>query len=434
MDEINTKQDIINYFQEGCKKENQISIGAENEKFLFERQSGERASFETISKVFNFLLQFGWKPIKEKGNIIGLSRDKQNITIEPGNQIELSGAKLNSVHLVCEESYKYLDELKRACKKINLKMMSVSFDPFSKLQNIPKTPKKRYEIMNSAMPKGGKLSLNMMYQTCGTQINLDYTSEDDFVKKFKLSSFLVPISTAIFANSSIVENKNSGYLSYRSKVWQNTSRAGLPRFFLENMNFEKYADMAINMPLLFVLKNSDYIKIEFKTFKNFIDGKIPELNNSKPTINDLSIHLGTIFTEIRLKKYIEIRSLDTCEWSCHCGGPAFYVGLLYGNLDEACSIINKWKVSEVLEAYINAPKKGLKTIINNKTILEWGKIFLDLSKKGLEKRSIKNSKGQDESIFLSSVESILLNKKTKAELTTEMFKNNNNLDFLYEKT
>jgi glutamate--cysteine ligase len=284
------------------------------------------------------------------------------------------------------------------------------------------------------MPKGGELSLEMMYQTCGTQINLDYSSEKDFTKKFKLSAFLVPLSTAIFANSPIKENKLSGYLSYRSKVWQNTSRGGLPKFFFEEMDFEKYVDMAINIPLLFIFKNSKHYRVAEETFKDFMEGKVQILKNERPNIKDFENHLATIFYEIRLKRYIEIRSLDTCEWDCHCGGPAFYTGLLYGNLNEALEVVNKWKISEVQNAYVDAPKKGLNTIINSKTLLEWGKIFLNLSKKGLEKRSIKNDSGKDESIFLRNVESILSNNKTKSEITIEKFEKGKSLEFLYEKT
>ena len=181
MKQINCKEDLINYFKKGCKKENQLNIGVEHEKFIFEKNSNQRINFETVSKIFSFLTKFGWKPIKENNNIVALSRDGQKITLEPGNQIELSGAKLKSIHLVCNESYKFLNELKEACANFDLKMMSVSFDPFSKLQNIPKTPKHRYKIMTEEMPKNGKLSIEMMYQTCGTQINLDYTSEEDFI-------------------------------------------------------------------------------------------------------------------------------------------------------------------------------------------------------------------------------------------------------------
>ncbi len=433
MDKINSKQDLINFFERGCKKETQLKIGVEHEKFIFDNNSNKRINFETILKIFHFLMKFGWKPIKEGKNIVALSRKDQKITLEPGNQVELSGAKFNSVHLVCEESYNFLNELKKACSNLNLKMMSVSYDPFTKLETIPKTPKQRYKIMTEEMPKNGELSLYMMYQTCGTQVNLDYISEKDFIKKFKLSSFLAPLSIAIFANSPIKENKPSGYLSYRSKVWQNTSRGGLPKIFLENMDFEKYTDMVINTPLLFVVKNSKHFKAEGKTFKNFMEGKLEILNNKKPNINDFKIHLSTIFTEVRLKQFIEIRCLDTCEWNCHCGGPTFFTGLLYGSLNEACDIINQWKSSEVLNAYIEAPKKGLNTVINNKTLLEWGKIFLNLAQKGLENRSFKNNTGKDESIFLRSMESILANNKTRADIIIEKFKNNNSLEFLYEK-
>ena len=428
-----TKEDLIKYFQDASKKKNNLKIGVEHEKFLFNNISNTRINFETVTKIFKFLENFGWKPVKEKNNVIALHKGGKSITLEPGNQIELSGAPLNSIHQNCRESYKFLDELRKACKHFNLKMMATSFDPFSILENVPKTPKKRYEIMTNEMPKNGKLSLEMMYQTCGTQINLDYTSEKDFIKKFKLSAFLIPLSIAIFANSPFKENKLNNYLSYRSHVWQNTSRGGLPKSFLEDMNFEKYIEMAINMPLLFVFKNDNYLRLNGKTFKDFMEGKIPVLKNEKPNIKDFETHLATIFSEIRLKKYIEIRSLDTCEWDCHCGGPAFYTGLIYGNLDEASEIINKWKISEVLNAYVEAPKKGLNSVINNKTLLEWGKIFLNLAKKGLEKRSIKNSSGKDEAIFLRNVESVLNNNKSKAITSIEKFKDYKSLEFLYEK-
>ena len=427
------KEDLIKYFHDGCKTKNNLKIGVEHEKFLFNNKLNKRINFEIVSKVFKFLEQFDWKPIKEKNNIVSLHKKGKSITLEPGNQIELSGEPLNSIHDNCSESYEFLDELKRACKNFDLKMIATSFDPFSSLKDVPKNPKQRYQIMTEEMPKQGKLSLEMMYQTSGTQINLDYSSEEDFIKKFKLSSFLVPLSTAIFANSPIKENKLNDYLSYRSYVWQNTARGGLPKSFLEDMNFEKYVDMAINMPLLFIFKNGNHLKSEKETFKDFMEGKLSVLKNEKANIKDFEIHLATIFSEVRLKKYIEIRSLDTCEWDCHCSGPAFYTGLIYGNLEEALEIISKWQISEVLNSYAEAPIKGLSSTIANKTLLEWGKVFLNLSKKGLEKRSIKNNSGKDESIFLKSIENVLINSKNKASVTIEKFKNEKNLEFLYEK-
>jgi len=427
------KADLVEYFQSGCKEKHNLNIGVEHEKFLFENKLNKRINFETVTKIFNFLEQFGWKPSKENNNTIALYKDGKSITLEPGNQIELSGAPLKSIHQNCGESYDFLDELKKACQSFDLKMMATSYDPFSKLGSVPKSPKQRYKIMTDEMPKNGKLSLEMMYQTCGTQINLDYVSEEDFIKKFKLSSFLVPLSTAIFANSPIKENKLNGYQSYRSKVWQNTSRGGLPKLFLENMNFEKYVDMAINTPLLFLFKNGSYLRTKGKTFKEFMEGKTSTENNERVNIKDFETHLATIFTEVRLKKYIEIRSLDTCEWDCHCSGPAFYAGLLYGNLDEAFEIINKWSIPDVLNAYIESPKKGFETEIGNKQLLEWGKIFFDLAKKGLQTRSVKNDSGKDESIFLKSVENILNNKTNKAMNIIDKFKKKKDLEFLYEK-
>jgi len=427
------KEDLIKYFKDGCKTENNLSIGVEHEKFIFNNKLNKRIDFKTTTKIFNYLQQFGWKIIKEKNNVVALHKEGKSITLEPGNQIELSGAPLNSIHQNCSESYDFLNELQKACKKFDLKMLSSSFDPFSKLNTVPKTPKQRYEIMTGEMPKNGNLSLEMMYQTCGTQINLDYTSEKDFIKKFKLSSFLVPLSTAIFANSPIKESKLNGYLSYRSHVWQNTSRGGLPKSFLENMNFEKYIDFAINIPLLFIFKNGNHLKPEGKTFKNFMEGELSKTNREQPNIKDFETHLATVFNEVRLKKYIEIRSLDTCEWDCHCSGPAFYTGLIYGNVDEALEITNRWKISEVLNAYAEAPKKGLRTTINNKTLQEWGKIFLKLSEKGLENRSIKNSSGKSESIFLGNIERILSKNKNKASIVIKNFKAQKNLEFLYEK-
>jgi len=430
---LKDKSDIVKFFEDGCKKKNKLKIGVEHEKFVFNNKSKSRINFQTVLKIFHYLRKYNWRPIKEGKNIISLSKENKTITLEPGNQIELSGAKLNNLHLSCSESYKFLKELGLACESLNLNMMSVSFDPISNLKKVPKNPKLRYKIMTKEMPKNGKLSLEMMHQTTGTQINLDYTSEKDFIKKFKLASNLVPLSIAIFANSPFKENKLNKYLSYRSKVWQNTSRGGLPKSYLEGMNFEKYADYIMNYPLLFFKKKNNYLFSKNKTFKDFIENKIRELDFKGPTKKDLEIHLSTIFTEIRLKKYIEIRSLDTCEWSCHCAGPAFFLGILYQNLDTALDIIKNWKAEEVLNAYKEAPKKGLQTLLHNKSLLYWGKIFLKLSEEGLRKRSIKNKNGKDESVFLDSIKSILSNNKTKAELSIEKFKINKSFNFLYEK-
>ena len=212
---INKKEQIIDYFKSGIKESKKFKIGIEHEKFLFDLNSNKRIDYVKIKEMFSALAEFGWKPILEKNNIIGLNKDGKNITLEPGNQIELSGDQLNNIHEACAESQDYLFELRQVSKKLNIKIVSAGFDPISKLDEIPNNPKQRYELMTKDMPKGGQLSLDMMYRTCGTQLNVDYNSEEDFIKKFKLVNSIVPISIALFANSSIVEKKNSNYLSYR---------------------------------------------------------------------------------------------------------------------------------------------------------------------------------------------------------------------------
>ena len=413
---INTKEKIINYFNSGIKKK--LLIGVENEKFLFSKKSNKRASYTEVKKVLSLLKsKFNWKPIKEKNNLIGLSHRGKSISLEPGNQIELAGDKLKSIHEVCFEGNLFQNQLNDVCEKVGLESIAIGYDPYTKLNKAPNNPKARYKIMTKEMPKGGKLSLNMMYQTAGTQINLDYLSENDFIKKFKLAASLTPLSIGIFANSPVKEKKLSRYLSYRSKVWQSTSRGGLPKIFLENLDFEKYADFILNKPLLFINTGKKVIAGKGNTFQDYMMGNIRDIKNQKPKKKDLEVHLSTIFTELRLKKYIEIRSLDACEWDCHCAGPAFFTGLVYGKLDEALDVIKNWKIDDVLNAYLEAPKKGLKTEINGKSILYWGKVFLNLSKEGLVSRNYLNSKGNDETVFLKNIENILKNNKTKAEET-----------------
>ena len=430
---VNTKDKIIDYFNSGIKNTKDFKIGIEHEKFLFDSKNNKRINYQKIKEMFSALLEFGWNPILENENIIGLNKGGKNITLEPGNQIELSGDKLNHIHEACAESYDYLFELRQVTKKLDINIVSAGFDPISKLKEIPNNPKQRYKLMTQDMPLGGELSLDMMYRTCGTQLNIDYNSENDFVKKFKVINSIVPISIALFANSSIVEKKKSKYLSYRSKVWQNTSRGGLPKLFLENLDFEKYADFIINFPVLFIQNKEKYISGQKYIFKNFMDGKINEINNRLPTENDLSTHLSTIFTENRLKKYIELRSMDTCGWDCLCSGPAFYIGMLYGNLDETYELVSKWDKDKIVNAYLEAPQKGFNTQLMGKDLLYWSSTLLDISRKGLEKRDILNKSGKNETLFLNHLQKVIDNKTTNADHMINKFSKNEDLRELYDK-
>ena len=425
------KKNIIDYFQSGSKSHNECSIGIEHEKFLFYEKNNQRINYESILEMFKELYEFGWKPVYEGQNIIALNKGKKNITLEPGNQIELSGENLKNIHEACSESQNYLFELKQVTKRLNIQIVSSGFDPFSKLNEIPSNPKKRYSLMTKEMPKEGRLSLDMMYRSCGTQVNLDYVSENDFSKKFFVLNRIVPIIIALFANSSIIEKKESKFLSYRSYVWQNTSRGGLPKIFLEKIDFEKYADYIINYPVLFIQKNESYFNPNGKTFKDFIEGKI-EFKKT-PSEKDLTNHLSTIFTETRLKKYIEFRSMDACGWDCLCAGPALLTGIIYSNLDEAYNIVRNWDSKDILSAYKDAPKKGFKTSLNKKDLYYWSSILINLGKKGLNNRNILNRNKSNEVKFLSHLENIILNKNTNAENILNKFSKDKNLSFFYEK-
>ena len=430
---INSKEQIIEYFKSGIKKTQDFKIGIEHEKFLFNNHDNKRIDYSKVKEMFLALLEFGWNPILEKENIIGLNKGGKNITLEPGNQIELSGDKLNHVHEACAESQDYLFELRQVTKKLDIKIVSAGFDPISKLDEVPNNPKQRYELMTKDMPLGGELSLDMMYRTCGTQLNIDYNSEEDFKKKFKIVNSIVPISIALFANSSIVEKKNSNYLSYRSKVWQNTSRGGLPKLFFEELNFEKYAEFVINFPILFIQEKDVYISGRNYTFKDFMESKIDEIDNRLPSESDLTTHLSTIFTENRLKKYIELRSMDTCGWDCLCAGPAFNVGMLYGNLDEVYELISSWDKDKIINAYLDAPKKGFNTQLMGKDLLYWASTLLNLSKKGLENRDVLNKHGKNETLFLNHLKKVIDNKTTNADHMISKFSNNEDLNELYDK-
>ncbi|MDC3022804.1 glutamate-cysteine ligase family protein [Candidatus Pelagibacter sp.] len=430
---INSKEQVIEYFRSGIKEKKNFKIGVEHEKFLFDNSRNKRVDYQKIKEMFSALIEFGWNPVFEEENIIGLNKAGKNISLEPGNQIELSGDKLNNIHEACAESHDYLFELKQVTKKLNLSIVSAGFDPISKINNVPNNPKQRYKLMTKDMPFGGELSLDMMYRTCGTQLNIDYNSEEDFMKKFKIVNSLVPISIALFANSSIVEKKKSNYLSYRSKVWQNTARGGLPKIFLENLNFEKYADFIINFPILFIQEKERYLSGKNYTFLDFINGKINEINNRLPTDNDLATHLSTIFTENRLKKYIELRSMDACGWDCLCSGPAFNVGILYGNLDEVYDIVSKWDANKIINAYLEAPKKGFNTQLMGKDLLYWSSNLLKLSYKGLENRDVLNKSKKNESLFLKHLQKVIDSKETNADQMISKFSNLDDLSELYDK-
>lgn len=436
-----SKENLINYFSDGEKKEENLKIGTEHEKFLFNLETKKPVDFSEkgIKGIFNILKQNGWNEIKENNNVIGLKKDNLSITLEPGLQIELSGAPCHNIHETCREVNLYLKELKQACSKFNIGVIGIGLIPNSKFEEINQLEKKRYTIMRNYMTSVGSLGLDMMHRTAATQVNFDFSSEEDFKKKTKVASCLVPIAVSLFSNSPILEGKLNGFVGYRTHIWQHTDsrRSGLIPFFFDNSNsYEQYCDFALGVPLYFVKRNNEIIDCSGKDFNNFINGRLREVHD-EANIEDWANHLSTIFTEVRVKQYLEIRPADSCSWSGICSIPAFWTGILYNQniLDECFEIFKDWKFKEVNEAYMQSAKKGFDAELYDKKMIDHAKFFLNLSKRGLENRDILNSNNDDESIFLKDLNNFIINKKNLSNKLIDDFNKKyiNNLDLIFDE-
>ena len=437
-----SKENLINYFKQGEKKSSAFKIGTEHEKFLFDIKTKKPVDFSEngIVGIFNILKENQWTEIKEKENIIGLKKENLSITLEPGLQIELSGAPCSTIHDTCREVNLYLKELKQACAKLGLGIIGIGFIPNAKINEIHKLKKKRYSIMRDYMPKVGTLGLDMMHRTAATQVNFDFSSEDDFRKKTKVASCLVPVAISLFSNSPVLEGKLNGFIGYRTNIWQHTddNRSGLIPFFFDKENsYEQYCDYALNVPMYFVNRNDDVIDVSGKNFKDFINGKLKEINHEEANLDDWANHLSTIFTEVRVKQYLEIRPADSCSWTGICSIPAFWTGILYDQniLEECFEICKEWKFKDVNQAYLDAGKKGFEAELYGKPILQYAKSFLELSQKGLQNRKKLNSNNDDESIFLKELFGFVENKKNLSNILIEEFekKYKNNLDLIFDE-
>ena len=429
MQYIENKQQLIQYFLEGSKKKDSWRIGTEHEKFLFDLKNKNPIPYDgdiSILKIFSELIKNNWTPIKEGKNILGLIKDKKNITLEPGLQFELSGDAVKNIHQTCNEINSYLKELKIVCAKLGIGLLGNGFAPIAKLSDVFKSPKRRYEIMRKYMPSVGKNGLDMMHRTCATQVNLDYLDEADYKKKSKLIAAITPVAVSLFSNSPFKEKELNGYLSYRTHIWQNTdkNRSGIPEFFLQDENsFERYVDFALKVPMYFIIKDGEYIDCAGESFNDFISGKLKNYPNKKPTIKDWENHISTIFTELRLKKYLEIRSADSCSSAGICSIPAFWTGLLYdeNSLDQALEYVKNWNYKDIYNAYLEVPKKGFDTEIKNKKIFEHAKKLIEFSALGLKNRKQLNSKGMDENIFLKDIHNFIKDKKSPAQSLIEKY-------------
>ncbi len=407
---IHSKDDLINYFSEGSKPENQWRIGVEHEKLLFDQKSLKRISYESgIKEILERLQSHGWTPVLENTTLIGLKKKDASISLEPGGQFELSGAPLLTIHDVKDELNNHLLALKSITESLGIRILGVGVDPYSAREDIPWMPKERYRLMRQYMPTKGKLGLDMMTATCTVQVNLDFSSEEDMALKFKVAMALQPFATALFANSPMREGQDSGYESYRAAIWQDTDpeRCGLlPFVFESNFNFEKYVDYALNVPMYFVKRGGNYISALGLSFQDFLQGKLSILPGELPTLKDWENHLSTLFPEVRLKRYLELRGADVGTARHILALPAFWVGLLYdkGSLYEAYEVIKNWSYEDVSRLYREVPRLGLNAFFQRKTLREWGKVLLKLSHTGLKNRGFRDAEGITEVCYLEYLE------------------------------
>ena len=435
-----TKEALINYFRDGCKKRKNWKIGTEHEKFGFHKRTLKPINFEDIQNIFKLLVKkFGWEEETENNFIIGLKKNQSSISLEPGGQIELSGAPLKNLFETCKEVNTHHQELSEVSSDLDIDYMGIGFLPKWKLEDISRVPKARYEIMRNYMKKRGKHGLDMMHRTTTIQANLDFESEIDMVKKFRVSLAIQPAVIALYANSPFISGKVSDYLSFRSWVWQNTDndRCGtLPIVFDQGFSFESYVDYALSVPMYFLRRNRKYYDFSGCSFKDFLENKKP-FQSLEFNMQDWEDHLTTIFPEVRLKKFMEFRGVDGGPWSNVCALPAFWVGLLYDqeNLDELAEVISKWSSSQIKNFYDDVIKNGFKARTpKNKTIRLFLNDLLVKSKLGLERRNIVSLQ-KNESIFLDPLFEILKKGESQAEIWKKMYYNEwkQNVDFIYEQ-
>jgi len=421
---IESRSDLIGIFSKGEKPKERWRIGTEHEKFVYRTSDHGAPSYEEKGGIHSLLIgltKFGWEPVYEGDNIIALAGADGNVSLEPAGQFELSGAPLDNLHQTCAEAGRHLKQVKEIGEKLGIGFLGLGFWPDKTRADLPVMPKGRYEIMLRHMPRVGNLGLDMMLRTCTIQTNLDYSSEADMVKKFRVSLALQPLATALFANSPFTEGKPNGFLSYRSHIWTDTDphRTGmLPFVFEDGFGYERYADYMLNVPMYFVYRDGGYIDAAGLDFRDFLAGKLSVLPGETPRIADWVDHLSTAFPEVRLKSFLEMRGADGGPWSEICALPAFWVGLLYDDqaLDAAWDEVKHWTIEDHERIRAEVPRLGLKARgPRGRTFQELGNRILDIAHKGLAARQRLNSAGDDETGFLNPLREIVASGKTPAE-------------------
>ena len=427
---ITDKRQLVAYLEAGCKPPAAWRIGTEHEKFAYTRENlrplpydgprGIRAILEGL------VAHFGWEPVLEAGNPIALTKDGCSVTLEPGGQLELSGAPLETLHETCDEVHTHLSQVKKIAEPLDIGMVGLGFLPKWRREDVTWMPKGRYKIMGAYMPTRGNLGLDMMLRTCTVQVNLDFDSEADMVKKFRIGLALQPIATALFANSPFTEGAPNGFMSYRSQVWTDADpdRCGiLPFVFEDGMGFERYAEHVLDVPMYFVYRDGQYLDASGQSFRDFLKGRLPALPGELPTTSDWIDHLSTLFPEVRLKHFLEMRGADGGPGRYICALPAFWVGLLYGStaLDAAWDLVKDWTLEEHTFLRAEVPRRSLATEFRGRPLAETARETLAIAEAGLRARASLNPDGQDETQYLAQLEEVLESGKCPARAKLEAY-------------
>src|SRR6186713_1776027 len=424
---IESIDELAAYLAEGNKPRERWRIGTEHEKFPFYvdghapvpygGERGIRALLEGMQKTL------GWDPIIDAGRVIGLVEPTGQgaISLEPGGQFELSGAPVESIHQTCREGNAHLAQVREIAEPLGIRFLGLGGSPKWTLAETPKMPKSRYEIMTRYMPKVGSKGLDMMYRTCTIQVNLDFSSEQDMRRKMQVSLKLQPLATALFANSPFTEGRPNGLLSWRGDIWRDTDnqRSGLLEFcFSKEFGFFDYVEWALDVPMYFVIRNGEYTDMTRYTFRQFLAGEASkDVPDGEPSIGDWANHLSTLFPDVRLKRFLEMRGADGGPWRRICALPAFWVGLLYDGetLDAAEALTRDWSYNEVREMRDAVPAKGINAEFRNGTLRDVAREVLALSRQGLRNRGKKNRDGYDETSFLNTLDEVVARGTTSAE-------------------
>ena len=429
-----SREDLIGAMSKGAKPKADWRIGAEHEKFGFDRHTLRRPAYEGdggILAMLTGLQRFGWSPVEEAGHVIALERRNAegftaSISLEPGGQFELSGAPLKDVHDICNETGQHLMEVKQVADQLNLGFLGAGFDPMWRREDVPVMPKGRYVIMRNYMPKKGSLGLDMMLRTCTIQANLDFDSETDMVAKFRTSLALQPIATALFACSPFTEGKPNGFLSARANVWTDTDpdRTGMLDFvFQDGFGYETYADYALDVPMYFAKRGDTYVDLSGQSFRGFMTDGLPALPGERATKKDWADHLTTLFPEVRLKSYLEMRGADGGPWSRICALQALWAGIFYDapSLAAAWDLVKDWDIADHERLRRDVTRLGLKAEVAGRSVRDVAVDMVAIAKQGLKNRARFSGGMVDERGYLSELEDIADSGITPADRLLSLY-------------